>query len=237
MPSLRYSATALGPFLEFLQLVSTGGLPEGAIGCLVDPGRQEFVDIWKAGQQIWHGQDRHAGLLRVQEDALTHERVTAFLMEAKRCATEFSHLPGNVPGQMVAAMYEMKGNIEEHSGSPTTGFIAFQASSDMFEFVVADRGIGLLESLRQNPTFAGMNDHSTALRAALSDGVSRFQDPLRGYGFRPIFQGLTDLRGYLRFRTGDHALVMDGTGPSLATAQVSQKTFLPGFFASVSCRR
>lgn len=44
-----------------------------------------------------------------------------------------------------------------------------------------------------------------------------------------------NLHGYLRFRTGDGAIVMDGTAPTLATAQVSQKPCLDGFFASVRC--
>ena len=46
---------------------------------------------------------------------------------------------------------------------------------------------------------------------------------------------LTDLDGYLRFRSGDHAVVMDGTRPSLATAQLAQKPTLTGFLASVQC--
>lgn len=60
--------------------------------------------------------------------------------------------------------------------------------------------------------------------------------PQRGDGFRSIFQGPTDLNGYLRFRSGDHAVIMDGTGPNLATAQIAQKPTLAGFFASVYCK-
>ena len=74
--------------------------------------------------------------------------------------------------------------------------------------------------------------------AALSDGTSRFgSDNRRGHGFRPIFLGLANLRGSLRFRSGDHALVIDGTSPSLTTAQLAQKPFIDGFVASIRCNR
>ena len=137
---------------------------------------------------------------------------------------------------MAAAILELAGNIEEHSGAVETGVIAFRATTGAFEFVVADQGIGVLRSLRGSPEFLTLDDHGRALELALTDGVSRFGDPRRGHGFRPIFQGLTDLNGYLRFRSGDHAIIMDGTNQSLATAQLAQKPYLTGFLASVMCR-
>jgi hypothetical protein len=136
---------------------------------------------------------------------------------------------------MAAAVQELEGNIQEHSGAVSTGVLAFCTTENVFEFVVADRGIGLLRSLSSSAAYPGLDDHGRALELALTDGVSRFNDPRRGHGFRPIFQGLTDLHGYLRFRTGDGAIVMDGTAPTLATAQISQKPSLEGFFASVRC--
>jgi hypothetical protein len=71
------------------------------------------------------------------------------------------------------------------------------------------------------PQHAALGDHSKALQSALTDGISRFgSDTGRGHGFRPIFLGLANLRGSLRFRSGDHALVIDGTSPSLMTAKL-----------------
>ena len=98
--------------------------------------------------------------------------------------------------QVAAAILELEGNIQEHSGAPSTGILAFSAATNVFEFVVADCGIGLLRSLKSSPAFSGLDDHGRALELALADGTSRYNDPLRGHGFRPIFQGLTNLHGY-----------------------------------------
>jgi len=38
-----------------------------------------------------------------------------------------------------------------------------------------------------------------------------------------MFTGLMNLQAALRFRSADHALLIDGTSPTLATAQLAQK--------------
>ena len=115
--------------------------------------------------------------------------------------------------------------LEERTHTPGT-----------FEFVASDRGIGILESLWRCQEYAGLPDAGKALEAALTDGTSRFGPNSRhGHGFRPIFIGLVNLHGALRFRSGDHALVMDGTSPTLSMAQLQQKPFIDGFFASLRC--
>jgi anti-sigma regulatory factor (Ser/Thr protein kinase) len=161
---------------------------------------------------------------------------TAFLMDAQRAARDVACPPGSVSGQLAAAMEELENNIHEHSDAATTGLLAFRAAPGAFEFVVADRGIGILTSLRRCPLYTAVSDHGKALESALTDGISRFgSESGRGHGFRPIFLGLANLRGSLRFRSGDHALLIDGTSPSLMTARLAQKPLLDGFFASISC--
>ena len=92
-----------------------------------------------------------------------------------------------------------------------------------------------MESLQRSATYASLEDHGKALEEALKDGTSRFgNDGGHGYGFRPIFIGLTNLKGSLRFRSGDHALLMDGTSPNLTTAKLAQKPNIDGFFASIT---
>ena len=82
-----------------------------------------------------------------------------------------------------------------------------------------------------------MTDHGRALEAALTDGASRFgRNTGHGNGFRPIFLGLLNLSGDLRFRSGNHALTMQGTSPTLSTAQLAEKPMMDGFFVSVACR-
>ena len=60
------------------------------------------------------------------------------------------------------------------------------------------------------------------------NGVSRFgAQSGRGTGFRPIFVGLANLAGMLRFRSGDHALVIDGQKIGDMSAVTAQKVRLP----------
>ena len=219
-----------------LLLVSAGTLPSSAISWLNSTHSAGFLRSWSDGRKHWLSQTAHLGFIHVREESEEwYNEATGFLMRAKRAARDVSGLPGSIPSQMAAAIMELEGNIQDHSGAPTSGILAFSAAANVFEFVVADCGIGLLRSLKSSRAFSGLDDHGQALELALTDGTSRYSDPLRGHGFRPIFQGLTNLHGYLRFRTGDGAIVMDGTSPTLATAQVSQKPHIKGFFASVRC--
>jgi hypothetical protein len=235
-PAGSYLPGALGPLVEFLMLMSEGVLPNSSQAWLDSSNAADFLTAWHAGHRQWMNQHAHLGFIHTDGTATDRDvDLTRFLMAAQRAARDTSQLPGTTPGQMAAAMRELEGNIQEHSNAPTTGFLVFRATNRVFEFVVADRGIGLLDSLRQRPIFAALQDHGRALELALTDGTSRYDDARRGHGFRPIFLGLANLQGFLRFRSGDHALVMDGTGPTLATAHVSQKPLLQGFLASVSC--
>jgi hypothetical protein len=223
--------------MEYLLLLSHGIFPDSAQSWLTPRRLTRFLGAWYGGQNSWLSEDARIGLIRTNGISSNSDSdLTRFLMSAQRAAREVSRLPGTTPGQMAAAIQELEGNIQEHSNAPATGVIAFRATSGLFEFVVADHGIGLLASLRQRATFSAIEDHGKALELALTDGTSRYIEAGRGHGFRPIFIGLTNLRGRLRFRSGDHALVMDGTGPTLASAQISQKPLFEGFLASVSCR-
>lgn len=125
----------------------------------------------------------------------------------------------------------------EHSGATATGLVAFRAVPDRFEFVVSDRGMGVLESLRSRADYAGLTDHGEALRFTLTDGVLRHgANAGRGHGFRPLFTGLANLNGALRFRSGDHALLIDASNLSPMTARTAQKPLLKGLMISVACR-
>jgi hypothetical protein len=227
---------SLGPLIELILLVSAGILPASAVDWLSPAALASFLKAWSDGREKWLSPTFHFGFIRTREESEEWRvKCTEFLIKAQQAARNISRLPGSIPGQMAAAIAELEGNIQEHSNAVSTGILVFRATTNVFEFVVADRGIGVLESLRSSQRFSGLDDHGRALELALTDGTSRHNDPRRGHGFRPIFQGLTNLHGYLRFRTGDNAIVMDGTTPNLATAQLFQKPHLAGFFASVRC--
>lgn len=157
-----------------------------------------------------------------------------------RCqqAAERVGFPKEFAQGLIGALQELETNVHEHSGAAKTGVAAYQALPNGFEFVVADAGIGVLGSLRQSSEFRDLEDCGQALCLALSDGISRFgRAAKRGHGFQTLFRTLTGQYGSLRFRSGDHALTLDGQSPGPGMARVSQKPPLPGFIVSVLCRR
>ena len=235
-----YAAGSLGPLFELLHLVAGGRLPKHPHGgnWLAANGATPMVKALHDGQGWWLSPDsRRMGFLRARRvgpDA--DSRLTSFLLNAHTAARAVAGLPVHAARHLAAAMEELENNIHEHSEASDTGIIAFRATSGIFEFVAADRGIGVLQSLRRCPAYNHIADHGTALRAALETGTSRFgPNSGHGNGFRPIFLGLANLNGALRFRSGDHALTIDGSSPQLTTSQLQQKPQLDGFFVSVRC--
>ncbi|MEZ5832067.1 MAG: hypothetical protein R3D05_12890 [Dongiaceae bacterium] len=136
--------------------------------------------------------------------------------------------------QLVGAIGELEDNIHLHSGRPSSGLLAFCAKDKTFEFIVADKGIGVLKSLQT--TNPAISDSGAALDAAVRQGVSRFASGTgHGNGFRPLFSGLYNLNSLLRFRSGDFALVMDGR-MGKEKAELFKVVDCPGFVISVFCR-
>src|SRR3546814_17157772 len=71
-------------------------------------------------------------------------------------------------------MGEMQDNVYEHSGAAHTGLVAYAVTDCSFEFVVADRGMGVLETLRQNPDSAHLPDAGAALAEAIKTGLTPY---------------------------------------------------------------
>ncbi len=234
-----FEVQRLGPLLELAHQVAAGILPgwvqngtgAGALGRLASALGHE--------NEYWSGPDllEEVGFVRTAAESEAYERrLTTLLVRARAAGQRVAGLPKVLAGQLVAAMRELESNVHEHAEAPDSGVIAYRAEAGAFEFVVADQGIGILQSLRSSGEYEHLRDEGNALREALTEGVSRHgRDVGRGLGFRPMFRGLVDLYGELRFRSGDHALTMDGVGPDVATARVAQKARMPGFFASVRC--
>ena len=146
-------------------------------------------------------------------------------------------LPRGLAAGLMGAVGELQDNVIEHSGRTDTGLVAYSAGTDTFEFVVADAGRGVLASLRENPQFTRLSDCGLALRAAASDGVSRYADGTgHGYGIGQLFRALARHAADLRFRSGDHALRLWGDAPSLTGhVELAQKAWLNGLTISVRC--
>lgn len=236
---VTYVPRRLGPLLELLHLSAGRRMPLPG-DWLAFNDAAPFVSALGTAMEVWITPVvQHVGFIRAvrRHGSNGRRRLTDFLMTAKRAGTEVSGLPATVSGQLVAAMEELENNIHEHAVSPGTGVLAYRTEPGAFEFVALDRGIGILRSLRRCPTYRTLPDDGKALEAALTDGISRHgPNSNHGRGFRPIFTGLINLHGELRFRSGDHAITMDGTSPTLATARITQKVPIDGFFASVRCQ-
>jgi anti-sigma regulatory factor (Ser/Thr protein kinase) len=234
-----YAARSLGPLMEWRQLSLDGLLPP--------PGKSELLQISRvaafnaamgAGHSQWidraHGS---VGFYRTRADWSDDDTEwIGFGVAVQRAATAIG-FHRRIAARFAAALGELAGNIQEHSGASPSGIVAFSAVDRTFEFVVADHGIGVLNSLRSAPDYATLADHGTALQLALTDGVSRYgKEAKRGKGFRPIFIGLANLTGSLRFRTGDHALTIEDQTIDLMLSKTAQKVELKGFLISVACR-
>lgn len=232
------SAREIGPVLELEQLSGSGFLPApNAAPFLSLDGLGPMVQALESGATQWIcPHSRMTGFLRTAPSFPQDEtNWIRFGLSTQQAATT-AGFPRKIAAQLTAALGEFHSNVYEHSNASGTGVIAFHARPGRFEFVVSDRGIGVLQSLRSGLNYPKLSDHGEALRLTLTDGVSRFgPNSGRGHGFRPLFIGLANLNGALRFRSGDHALLIDGRGPSLMTARSAQKAALQGFLVAVSC--
>jgi anti-sigma regulatory factor (Ser/Thr protein kinase) len=232
-----YRLQALGPVLELARLSTSGLLPP--------PSRANWLTLDDAagfgralgeGRTIWTCRERHLGFLRmrpIQPDDETEENT--FKLEAQRAAHTVG-FPRKLAAQLVGAFEEIQGNVYDHSGAPGSGLAAYHATARQFEFVVSDGGRGVLASLQSCTDYAHLADHAEALKWMLMDGVSRYgRGTSHGGGFRPLFGGLANLKGELRFRSGDHALTIDGVNPGSIPTKTAEKTPISGFVASVVC--
>jgi hypothetical protein len=238
-PPFRFILSRLAPLMEFVHLVEGGVLPE-PMNSLIEFG--ELADFrvrllqnrrdWEAGSPTRFGLLRLADVYDDEQEA----RWAAFSVRAKHAAETL--FPSSLAGQLVGAVMELHSNIFDHSGSSCTGLIAFAAHPNSFEAVVADKGVGVFESLRSNPVHASLRSHGEALRLALEPGVSRHPDgALHGHGFDRMFTGLLNCNCSLRFRSGTGAIEIDGRGTGNPTPIVTERPCIPGFIISIECHR
>ena len=226
------AARELGPLVELLLLREQDRISEtqentilrqsGFWSVLTLGTRDKIVELTNAAGYLRLGTSPPA-------EALTHLSIVT-----KRAAVAAGY-DQRTSGMLSAAVGEIAGNIIEHSGATETGIVAYQGRQGVFEFVVADQGMGALNSLRCNARFEAFQDDREALPKVLEHGVSRFDAPGRGAGFDMMFQGLANHNGRLRFRSGEALVTIDGRDPRNIPAKVKRRPHLQGFFASASC--
>lgn len=231
----KYSAGAMGPFLEAYHFINGGLLSREVANRWIRTGSLgELAAALRTDKSAWVSGNGETAFLRgVCEDDIAPWHV--FARQAKGAAIA-AGLPTAWAAQMVAAIGEIRSNFEEHSGAAETGIAHFHSRPGVFEFVVADHGVGVLASLSSAPEYRDLENHGEALRLTLTEGASRFGFQAgRGFGFRPLFVGLANRSAILRFRSGNAALEIDGASPTLMTARISERPVLRGFFVSVTC--
>jgi len=223
-PPKHYAVTDVCPLVE-LMYEDTDGRTGPLLNTpwLDQVSQMDLRAALASKRNIWLDQSRRRGFMRSTFDPLVPNGDiyrNQFLMAA-RSAAEAAGLMKPVAQSLVAAMRELESNIHEHSDHATSGLLAFQSRASFFEFVAADSGVGVLATLREDPEFGGLTDHGHAMYAAIQDNVSRYgRNSGHGRGFCDLFIGLSYLNADLRFRSGDHALLINGPRPELKTASV-----------------
>lgn len=176
------------------------------------------------------------GFVHIVEFLREPKLETDFYIRARRAA-ETSGFDKKTAVEFIAAMTELYNNVIEHSDAIETSYVSYASYRSVFEFVVADSGVGVLQSLKSNSKFKDLDDSGRALELALTEGVSRHDGETdRGRGFRPIFVGLANVSENLRFRSGDHSREVFRPSDSSIATITTQKASLNGFFCSVICR-
>jgi hypothetical protein len=238
-PGQSFVPIDLGPLME-LALQSSNGRIGPLLGSawVARSGHAEFRQHLASHANRWFDNANDTGFQRTTFNPLDEgdDAVrTGFLLAASRAAQRAGY-PLATAQTLAAAIREMESNVHEHAELTETGILAFHAQPSVFEFVVADCGVGVLATLHESPDYPDLNDHGVALQEVLKPGVSRYgRGAHRGNGFRDLFNGLASLNADLRFRSGDHALTISGPHPELKTARLAQKPFFQGFAASVRC--
>lgn len=228
----------VGPLIEWLRLANVGRLENPASSNLLNFGRSEkFLSAISNNQILWlQPETEFVGLFRPTSASYVDSQAWYKFSLAGQKAAKAGGFDQPTAARLIAASQELVSNIHEHSGAQETALIAYSSCPNMFEFVVCDCGKGILSTLKSAPEFAELTDEGKALELALTEGVSRFGTKAgRGFGFRPIFTGLSNMGGHLRFKSGDHALTISGGKFQLPLAQISQRISTPGFYASVLC--
>lgn len=236
---IRFLPDELGPALELRHYTFGTGLPRLGANPWIGAGAvSSTVDALDRGAVQWiNPQGGLTGFIQTKWDPNRNDTTWFGFALAMRRAATIVGFPSALAKQFEAAITELWTNIYEHANAWDTGLIAFQASKNCFAFIVADSGIGVLRSLQSSPEFSSLLGHGDALRAALTEGASRYGGGKgRGHGFRQLFLSLRSLDVALRFRSGDHALTLDGQNPTLTEAVLHQKATLGGFFASAVCK-
>jgi anti-sigma regulatory factor (Ser/Thr protein kinase) len=164
---------------------------------------------WPISNSFGRAQNDQLVLQRLPTEP-THNTWTSLKMEFMKTLRK-NGFTNSISSRITGAVAELTNNVWDHSERTDTGLLAFQVRNRKFTLVIADLGIGILESLRRNPLYSSISTHRAAMEKSLVPGVSRFGDLSRGMGFIDFLSVVTDLHGIARLRTGNIALTINRT--------------------------
>jgi len=104
------------------------------------------------------------------------------------------------------ALSEICQNVVQHNDSKVSGFIAMQVyrskGQRFLEMAVGDDGVGLRDSLSRNPSHQDIVSDLNAIRLALRQGISEFDDRTRGNGLPLLTHLIFKHAGSITVRSG-----------------------------------
>ena len=146
--------------------------------------------------------------------------------------------PANVWNEMSGIFYELALNGVQHSQSAAGCYVVLEyatvaPSTNVYAVGVADCGIGIPASLRQNPDFAHIMDDAEAIAHATELNVTGTGEPTRGLGLDHVMQVVKNLRGNFVLISGTGCLNIVN-GLTVNNENVSLTDRLPGTVAVVT---
>lgn len=237
-PIVLLAADRLGPLVE--AAIASRAYPEQFAnvcweGSAADAVRRAFDDGTISGNR--YGED--LGALPMTQDKNTQpggDRYEQWMLRFQNAAAG-AGFQKPFARQLAGALGELADNVFLHSQTASAALAGFWVRENSVEFVVADSGIGVLDSLRMNPTHTHLKDAGQALGAIVSEGATRFAAGTgHGQGIKQFLRALAGQHGHVRFRSGDHALTLSGDlTAGIGTIRVAGKAQLPGLTISVQC--
>jgi hypothetical protein len=238
-PINDYVFANVGTIVEF-DWLRAGGLKLPSLDEFKESRRLELFKSLSSSNHLAEFKDDSAlsCLLRCYWSAAEDEPDEYYYFcQAIQRSAQNAGLPSQNAKELVAAVRELVANVFDHSDAAQSGLVGFSLVGRTLEIVVADKGVGVLSSLRMSAEFSHLRDSGEALDIALVDGASRYGAASgHGGGFRSLFRGLLNLSSELRFRSGDHSLDIKGISPTSRSGRIGKKAELQGFVVSISCR-
>jgi anti-anti-sigma regulatory factor len=187
--------------------------------------RSPHSDVLLEITPIAHSEDIHYIVERVRERAQT-------------ILSQNLHYDQGAIDGFVVALSEVCQNIPEHSQD--IGYVAIQKyfygrrlGKNMVKIAVMDLGVGFRASL--GPKYAAQSaewSDLAALRMAIFEGASRYDDPGRGQGLSAVRRFVERWHGKLMIRSGSARMGLSPAWDRSATRQ-SKLTLFPGTQVSI----